>query len=91
MKAILVIDMPNECANCPCYNDEYSTCSADGRKVGAFSPRIDWCPLKPIPMKRTSIAEWFANNKLYMKTYEITEYDKGWNDCVVFLEGGEYD
>ena len=76
MKAILVIDMPDECGECPCYNDEYTICQIDGRKVGAFSPVQDWCPLKPMPKKHDNVPKH--------------EYELGWNDCIEEIEGESY-
>lgn len=40
--------------------------------------------LMPMPSKRKSMVEWVDAN---VKTHDLTEYDKGWNDCVEFLEG----
>ena len=47
-KAILVIDMPTECENCPCYDQEVGTCRAsDTWKTNIRNN----CPLKPLPEK----------------------------------------
>ena len=48
-------------------------------------------PLRPMPMKKASLNTWFAFDKPVMYTYNPNDYDKGWNDCVDFLEGEEYD
>ena len=59
-------------------------------------------PLRPMPLKRETVSYWNLvgiNTPKYYKsigkgnipTHELTEYDKGWNDCVDFLEGEEYD
>ena len=52
--------------------------------------------LKPMPLKRRSYVLWGTDpNELdyktakFISTHEISEYDKGWNDCVDFLEGEE--
>ena len=62
------------------------------------------CPLKPMPMKRISTVDWlhtetqtqsatsigkYPSDYTQIKTYEPSDYDKGWNDCVDFMEGGE--
>lgn len=50
MKAILVIDMPSNCLDCPCEYD-YLICKAIIHKldyVGADNERPSWCPLKPL-------------------------------------------
>ena len=45
-------------------------------------------PLRPMPLKRETQVAWEGIGG--MTTHEPSEYDKGWNDCVEFLEG-EYD
>ena len=87
MKAILVIRMPNNCTECQIleYNKEIDivcrhTCTGDSRP--------SWCPLKPLPLKRKSEVGWF-NESQSIKTHELTCYDRGWNDCIDFIEGGE--
>lgn len=59
-KAILVIDEPNECIDCPCYRQTkeegelFEDCKAmmmplNWREV---TEKPSWCPLKPLPEKR---------------------------------------
>ena len=78
MKAILVIDMPNSCEECPCCYG--FTCSPLDREMGTWMIKhgklID-CPLKPMPeketrnvMEGTPCEEWQSM------------YDEGWNDCI---------
>lgn len=57
MKAILVMDMPSSCNECPLFNSHYSdmTCRANGNGINYPYPkdkRQDWCPLKPMPIKK---------------------------------------
>lgn len=48
MKAILVIDMPNICYKCPCYDHEGGICQAsDSWETDV----LHGCPLKPMPSK----------------------------------------
>lgn len=45
-------EMPNNCQECVCINDEYLYCQAVGRKPqdeNVISRRPDWCPLAEIP------------------------------------------
>lgn len=58
MKAVLVMDMPEECEKCPfCDFGDY-TCGAfrmNGKKYTYEVPEngiADWCPLKPMPEKK---------------------------------------
>ena len=54
-KAILVIDMPNSCKECPLFGGNYADMCCKGmnnRGINYPYPedfRQDWCPLKPVP------------------------------------------
>ena len=41
-----------------------------------------------MPSKRKSMVDWIDAK---VKTHDLTEYDKGWNDCIEFLEGEDND
>ena len=77
MKAILVIDMPEDCNGCLCLEDEERYCRGDEkyfRYCGLGNKKPEWCPLRPLPKKKEPF-------------YDINEgdYDKridGWNDCL---------
>lgn len=52
-KAILIIDMPSCCDECPLFHGFYTdmTCGANNYGINYPYPkdfRQDWCPLKPI-------------------------------------------
>ena len=85
MKAILVINMPKSCWECPCY-DGYWQCGATGNGFDTqdeiHNQRPDWCPLKPMPEKlepKLSVVVTISEreNDIY-----LTAYDVGWNDCL---------
>ncbi len=81
MKAILVLDkMPNSCEECVVRCDGYTAKEYAQRTL--IKP--NWCHLKLMPSKRKSMVEWVDAN---VKSHDITEYDKGWNACVEFIEG----
>lgn len=65
-KAILVIDMPDNCGNCPileyCHNN-------DGKSD--LNIRQKWCPLKEVPNKQS-----------YNGLDGYNDYTDGWNDCI---------
>lgn len=77
-KAILVIDMPTHCGECPvcaCYQaSAFSSreywCSTNGKDVESYS-KPDWCPLKQLPKKKTGFQ--------YADGYD---YADGWNECI---------
>ena len=47
-KAILVMDMPEECTKCNLYDHEYDVCVPTDKDVRTFG-KPDWCPLKTLP------------------------------------------
>lgn len=73
-KAILVIDMPKNCGNCPileyCHNND-GKCDLNIRQ--------DWCPLREVP-KRDN------NEGLYQLEY-TQGYMSGWNACLEEILG----
>ena len=46
--------------------------------------------MKPMPRKRETVVRWVSQKfgNIFI-THEPTEYDRGWNDCVKFLEGDD--
>jgi hypothetical protein len=91
MKAILVIDVQmtedgnHICDSCPVWDEKMCGCKYD------FMTGHKGCPLKPMPMKKASLEKWFAEGGTYLYTYNPNDYDKGWNDCIDFLEGDMQD
>ena len=91
MKAILVIDMPKECWDCPMHieglddeNEEIMVCNAE-KIESHYGEKPSWCPLKPMPEKKW-VAEGFdrimENNKEHLMSL-------GWNDCIDEILGEE--
>lgn len=78
MKAVLVIEMPEDCWECP-LTDVFANCDAIkivadkyGMDIKKFKhERAKWCPLRPMPKR-------YAGN---LKDYEV-----GWNDALEELE-----
>ena len=81
MKAILVIDVPQE--------DIGKSASIMYLGHDKYLRSIEFIPIQPMPMKKASLIEWFAFDKPVMYTYNPNDYDKGWNDCIDILEGEE--
>ena len=48
-------------------------------------------PVRPMPLKRETQVAWQGIGGTRYRTHDVFDYDKGWNDCVEFLEGEEYD
>ena len=82
-KAILVIDMPDSCDNCPLFHGFYTdmTCGANHYSINYPYPkdfRQDWCPLKPMPKKMK------GHDSIY---YQWGDYEDGWNHCIDCVSG----
>ena len=82
-KAILVIDMPDSCDNCPLFHGFYTdmTCGANHYGINYPCPkdfRQDWCPLKPMPKKMK------GHDSIY---YQWGDYEDGWNHCIDCVSG----
>ena len=75
-KAVLVMDMPECCADCCCgYFERYTkelnlVCGATGEDANNVV-KPDWCPLRELPEK--------ANHPAYC---DNGRFDKGWNACL---------
>ena len=93
-KAILVIDMPNKCWDCPCCeiweaipSIEECTCNLRNIIVDKYN-KPDWCPLKPVPEK-IDVPDWDDDIKAKNKNAEevgMYMYDRGYyrgyNICI---------
>ena len=91
MKAILVVDVPmtkdnkHICNYCPIWNAKNMGCQYCENMFEKG------CPLRPMPLKRETRVYWKSVGIGDIPTHEITDYDKGWNDCIDFLEGDMQD
>lgn len=82
MKAVIIMDMPEKCFNCPCHfadEPEY-WCGVNFEKLELDCDpyRPDWCPLRPLPEKETAIS--------YPDEYD-DGYVSGWNECIRVITG----
>ena len=84
-KAILVMDMPKSCEECPCcyltegcYSDICQV-TRNGLEEGYEKGRPNWCPLHKVPKK-------------VKVDYSLTEYQigvrSGYNVCIDEIMGG---
>ena len=73
MKAILVIDKPDSCEECPLHSYSNLELVCTPMRKGASDVV---CPLRPMPMKvRTDEDD-----------IEVDSYWTGWNECIEGLE-----
>ena len=87
-KAILVIDMPNNCSECPCFYDWLRCQAKDGLNV-VGDERPNGCPLKPMPTKKWYYRDNYSNNEetdkkheVLKKVYTMYGYFNGWDSCI---------
>lgn len=74
-KAVLVMDMPESCQECPLKHDNY--CEADAEKRSAYFHEIpDWCPLVLSLEKMLPDPEEKGNG-----------FVDGWNACIDAITG----
>ena len=76
-KAVLVMDMPERCADCPLRSSEktsYVCCYLTLKNISStdyYDKKPDWCPLRELPEK--------TNHPAYC---DNGRFDKGWNACL---------
>lgn len=82
-KAILIMDMPECCADCPCsfferdnpiLNLICGVAQEDAYNVG----KPDWCPLRELPEKRDTN----RNKNHYISNFWSSAKSVGWNACL---------
>ena len=76
MKAVLVIDMPNNCEECKIiYLQGHGESVCDS---GDWSKRPSWCPLRPLPsFKAVDLND----------TRDVVMFCHGWNTCLAEITG----
>ena len=78
-KAVLVIDMPQSCEDCPCYHEGYGHCNNVKFRFIQDSDKVaPWCPLKPMPEKKD-----IDDPSL---TFDTVDKYIGFNECIEELE-----
>ncbi len=72
MKAILVLEMPENCFKCKL--QDWANCRiVKGCHTGDTRP--DWCPLKPMPERKGLLKQ--------LPMYDTdTHYEQGYNACI---------
>lgn len=71
-KAIIVIDTPDCCRECPLCGEDHMTYRDYCRITDQYIWTLDkpeWCPLKPVPSK-------------YDMEYSKSDFEAGFNSCV---------
>ena len=77
-KAVLVMDNPERCADCPLRNSEktsYVCCYLTLKNISStdyYDKKPDWCPLRELPEKK----------EFYLSINYQKGYCEGWNACL---------
>ena len=91
-KAVLVMDMPENCENCACkyfsYEDDaLYDCAITGKTIpingGRYGEKPDWCPLRELPEKEETV----HSQECYTNGYWSDEMKAGWNACLEEITG----
>lgn len=68
MKALLVIDMPKHCLDCPCYNARNLFCQATLETYyNETGDRPEWCRLRPIHEGDLDMIIQFVEARKYLE------------------------
>lgn len=84
-KAVLIMDMPECCADCACSYFERDSkelnliCGATGGEDANNVGKPDWCPLRELPEKKAPDNELALSPMLKGHIYE---YERGCNACL---------
>ena len=82
-KAVLVMDMPECCADCVCSYFEIGSkelnlvCGATGEDANNVG-KPDWCPLRELPEKKETVHP----QECYDNSYWTDEMKAGFNACL---------
>lgn len=83
-KAVLIMDMPENCEHCACKYPSYKDdalydCAITGKTVpingGRYGKKPDWCPLRELPEK-------IPEHKSGYEDINTTLHREGWNACI---------
>lgn len=81
-KAVLVMNMPGRCADCPLRNSEktsYVCCYLTLKNISSadyYDKKPDWCPLRELPEKMKVCGRYPQPDGI------IPSYKIGWNACL---------
>ena len=77
-----MIDTPEKCDSCDlCCITFYPFCKVNARDIIDLNIVPDWCPLKPLPEKKSTTAP--------VSNYEVQKnlFAAGWNACINKITG----
>ena len=77
-KAVLVMDMPEDCPMCKFWNSKDDECYATGVEelsLNSEEAKPDWCPLRELPEKIPELKSGYEDLSTSIRRV-------GWNACV---------
>ncbi len=77
-KAILVMDMPEDCTMCKFWNSKDDECYATGVEelsLNSEEAKPDWCPLRELPEKIPELKSGYEDLGTSIRRV-------GWNACL---------
>lgn len=80
-KAVLIMDMPERCADCPLRNSEktsYVCCYLTLKNISStdyYDKKPDWCPLRELPEKIPELKSGYEDLSTSIRRV-------GWNACL---------
>lgn len=90
-KAVLVMDMPENCENCACKYPSYKDdalydCAITGKTIpingGRYGEKPDWCPLRELPERKLESERWGCEGSA-RGTWQVPLLEnRGWNACL---------
>ena len=79
-KAVIVIEMPKSCWECPVVDGEYGDCQLLNKQICDDDKRMEDCPLRPLPEK-WEIQPYNSQSRVDWKI--------GYNNCLDDIQGIE--
>lgn len=77
-KAVLIIDMPEDCTMCKFWNSKDDECYATGVEelsLNSEEAKPDWCPLRKLPEKIPELKSGYEDLSTSIRRV-------GWNACL---------
>lgn len=76
-KAVLVMDMPSSCSECPCcYITRCEVLEKSLKTSEIYDCKPDWCPLRDLPEKMQVCGKYPQEDKI------VPSYKIGYNACI---------
>ena len=73
MKAILVIDMPENCRECQVQSCGFCQAKDGGKSLCDIKIKPEWCPLRPAPEKRQTTDDFWQGCVNIVRNHCIDE------------------